>query len=140
MEYRDGHVATLETNPVGPTVITASAAKVPTNGAVPAENAVPPSELTFVNKKLAPVPPSWYTRLRLFVLGACILNARSLSRAIDTLPIPTVTSAIVAPAGIPVTLILFVAPVALLSGTANAPVDENVVVILVPATVGAVSI
>ena len=130
---------TVEGKLVGPMADAASAEKVPVNGDEDEENAAPPSELMTVFVKLSPLDPSRLTRLRLPPLGAIILNVRSPSKVMVTLLSTTDTSTTVAPAGIPLTVILLVAPVAVLSGTVNALVEPKVLVKSTAGVDGAVS-
>ena len=107
------------------------------NGAALVDIVVPPSELNIVLVKLAPLLPSLLSRFRILPFGALILKIRSPSNVIVTLFSTTCTSDMVDPVGIPLTVMTFVTPVAVASGTVNDDVELYVVVILLG--VGAVS-
>lgn len=102
--YKLDHDVTLETKPVAPTALMASALNVPVNGAVPVDIAVTDAELIVVFWKPAVLElPSPFTRLRILPLGAFRLRIRSPSKLVLKLKL-TAALVIVAPAGTPVTV------------------------------------
>ena len=122
------HDVTVDGKLVGPIAEAASALNVLVNGEADEVKAIPPKELITVLVKSSPSDPSWFTRFRFPPLGAIMLKERSPSNVMVTLLSTTATSTTVAPAGIPLTVMLFVVPAARLSGTANEPVELNVLV------------
>jgi hypothetical protein len=108
---------------VVPVPVPASAANTPVNGAAEEANANPPAELTVVFVKLWPLPPRLFTRFKVFPLGAVRFIVRSPSQVIFILKF-TVTSVMVAPAGMPPITNGVAAPVAEPSGTATLIVPD----------------
>jgi hypothetical protein len=137
---KGAHVVTVDAKPPGPIPNAASAVKVPEKGGAAAPKPVPPKEDIVVLIKLSPEPPLRSTRFRFEPLGACIPKVRSPSKFINTLLRIIAPLRMVAPAGIPATLMMSVAPARVLSGTVNGAVELKLAVTLVAGIGGAVSI
>src|SRR5688572_1369311 len=125
-EKRSENKVTFDTKPVGPCVRAASGRYVPVNGAAPVASDTAPAELITVFTKLSPLPPLLLTRFKILPFGAIRFISRSPSQVCVilkvTLMLPTGT------AGNPETFIVFVAPVALLSGIATLIAPDEVIV------------
>ena len=98
-EYRVAKFAVLDRYPVGPTMTSAVAAKVPVNGALLLLNLEVPPELTTVFTRLAPLRPlCLLNRFRILPFGAWRLITISLIHGCVIL-IVTFKLRIIAPAG-----------------------------------------